>query len=307
MTSLPLLLLAADHRNSLERDLYELTEPPTAEQAERIVADKLIVYEALLEALKDLPKDVQPGILIDEQYGAEVAELVKRTDGTVRLAMPIEASGEKWFHFAYGDQWKAHAEYFGADYPKILVRDNPGLDGGEREAQASRVAEVSSWARDSGRPLIIELIVPATPHDLERTGGSQPRYDDELRPGYMVSVIEYLQDHGVDPAIWKVEGLDRHDDAVAITEVARRAGRDARCLVLGRHASQEQVVHWLRIAAPIPGFIGFAIGRSIWWDPLLSHLHHRSTATEARRQIAAAYVTFVNDYLSGRKSGPPEL
>jgi len=297
----PLLILAADHRASLERDLYGLAGPPTPAQAAGISADKLLIYQALVDALPLLPGGVQPGILIDEQYGASAAELAARTGGAVSLAMPVEASGQQWFRFAYGEDWQAHAGFFATDHAKILVRDNPGLDPALRASQAGRIAQVSAWAADNGRALIIELLVPATPGDLDAAGGDTGRYDRELRPAHTLAVIEYLQDHGVDPAIWKVEGLDRRDDAVAIAGTARRGGRTADCIVLGRDASHDQLDRWLQVAAPVPGFIGFAIGRSIWQDPLRAHLHHEATAAEARRRITAAYLDYARYYLDARE------
>ena len=198
----PLLILAADHRNSLERDLYGLTAAPTPEQAARISADKMLIYQALLDAGSHLPASVQPGILIDEQYGAAIADLAARTDGAISLAMPIEASGEQWFHYAY-DDWQAHAGFFAADHTKILIRDNPGLEPGQRAAQAERVAKVSDWAAASDRALIVELLVPASDADLAAAGGAVASYDVTLRPEHTVQVIEYLQDHGVTPALWR--------------------------------------------------------------------------------------------------------
>jgi 5-dehydro-2-deoxygluconokinase len=295
-----LLILAADHRNSLERDLYGLTAPPTPAQAARVSADKLQIYQALLDAAPDLPAGVQPGMLIDEQYGASVAELASRSAGAVSLCMPIEASGEEWFQFAYGEHWQRHAEFFATDHAKVLVRDNPGLDPGLRERQAQRLAQVSEWAVAGNRSLILELLVPATDADKGATAGSADRYDDELRPGHTLKVMEYLQDRGVEPAIWKVEGLDRHDDAVAVAAMAVRAGRQARCVVLGRHAPPDKLDHWLQVAAPIPGWTGFAIGRSIWWDAIHAHLHHHCTAAEARRRVARAYLDYANYYVEAR-------
>ncbi len=295
-----LLILAADHRNSLERDLYGLTTSPTPAQAAQISADKLLVYQALLAAVPQLPAGVQPGILIDEQYGASVAELAPRSAGAVSLFVPLEASGEEWFCFAYGDDWQRHAGFFAAEHAKVLVRDNPGLDPDLRERQAHQLAQVSAWAAAASRSLILELLVPATDADKDATAGSTDRYDDELRPGYTLKVMEYLQDYGVEPAIWKVEGLDRHDDAVAVAAMAVRSGRQARCVVLGRHAPHEKLDHWLQVAAPVPGWTGFAIGRSIWWDALRAHRHHHCTAGEARRRITGAYLDYARYYLKAR-------
>jgi myo-inositol catabolism protein IolC len=228
-----LLILAVDHRASLEHDPYDLTGPPTPAHAAQISADKLLVYQALLDAAGQLPAEVQPGILVDEQYGAGVAELAARSGDAVSLCMPIEASGQDWFGFAYGDDWQQHAGFFA--------------------------------------------------------------------PGHTLAVMEYLRDRGVDPAIWAVEGLDRHDDAVAVAATAGRGGRRARCVVLGRHAPREDLEHWLQVAAPIPGWTGFAIGRSIWQAPLHAHLHHYCTAGQARRRIAAAYLDYGRHYLSARE------
>jgi len=300
-----LLILAADHRDSLERGLYGLTAPPTPAQAARISDDKLLVYQALLDAAAWVPAQVQPGVLIDEQYGASVAELASHSDGAISLCMPLEASGQEWFRFAYGDDWQRHAGSFEAEHAKVLVRDNPGLDPARREQQARRLGQVSAWAARAGRSLILELLVPATDADKDATAGNVHRYDAELRPGHTLQVMEYLQDYGVEPAFWTVEGLDRHDAAVAVAAMAQRGGRQARCLTGGGHAPYDTLKHWLQVAAPIPGWAGFAIGRGIWWDPLRAHLRHLSTAGEARRRIRAVYADYARYYLNAREGTLP--
>ena len=299
-TDRALLILADDHRDSLEKDLYKLTEQPTDAQAARIRADKMLVYEALVDATRKLPDHAQAGILIDEQYGAEVAALAAKSDGLVNLSMPIEASGKDWFEFAYGDEWRTHAGYFATDHAKVLIRDNPGLSVPERLQQAERLKVVSAWAAETRHHLIVELLVPATEDDLKAVAGDKKRYDDELRPKLTVTVIEFLQEHGADPAIWKVEGMNTTEDAAAIADVAKRGGRTADCIVLGRHASKEDLDHWLEIAAPLPGYVGFAIGRSIWWDPLADHLAGTIGKDVAQQRISDNYVGFARDYLRAR-------
>jgi myo-inositol catabolism protein IolC len=169
--------------------------------------------------------------------------------------MPLEASGEEWFEFAYGDGWQGHAGFFATEHAKVLVRDNPGLDPGLRERQSQRLAQVSVWAAAANRSLILELLVPATEADKGATTGSTDRYDEELRPGHTLKVMEYLQDRGVEPSIWKIEGLDRHDEAVAVAAMAARAGRQARCVVLGRHAPPDKLGHWLHYLGARDGML----------------------------------------------------
>jgi myo-inositol catabolism protein IolC len=302
-----LLILAVDHRASLERDLYKLTAAPTPAQAERIAADKLLVYQGLLEAVSELDGKAQPGILIDEQYGASVAELAGNTNGAIDLSMPVEESGQDWFTFEYGERWSEHASLFNTSHTKVLVRDNPAFDAADRERQAERVAQVSAWAASHRRPLILELLVPATPADLQAVGGETARYDAEVRPRLTIDVMTFLQDRAVTPALWKVEGLEHHDDAVAIAAAAQRPDPDARCIILGRHASHDHLDRWLQVAAPVPGFVGFAIGRSIWWDALHAYLRHSATTTKVVERVRDTYLDFARYYLTARDGGGSTL
>jgi 5-dehydro-2-deoxygluconokinase len=298
----PLFILADDHRDSLEKQLYKLTEAPTAAQAARIRADKMLVYEALVDATKRLPDAAQAGILVDEEYGSDVAELAAKSDGLINLSMPLEASGKDWFEFAYGDDWKTHAGYFATDHAKVLIRDNPAMSVPDRLQQAERLKVVSAWAAETRHHLIVELLVPATDSDLRSVGGDTKRYDDELRPKLTQEVIGFLQDHGADPELWKIEGLDRTEDAAAIADLAKRGGRTANCIILGRHASAEDLDRWLKVAAPLAGYVGFAIGRSIWWDPLAGHLDGTLSADVAQYQIAQNYLGFAHAYLDAREA-----
>jgi myo-inositol catabolism protein IolC len=302
MTNPPraLLILADDHRDSLEKELYRLTAPPTDAQAARIRADKMLVYDALVDATEQLPSGAQAGILVDEEYGADVAARAANSNGLVNLSMPIEASGKDWFEFAYGDDWRQHAGLFATDHAKVLIRDNPSLPVPDRLRQAERLKVVSAWAGETGHNLIVELLVPATDADLASVGGDKKRYDDELRPRLTLEVISFLQDNGADPALWKVEGMDTTEDAAAVAELARRGGRVADCIVLGRHASKEDLDHWLEVAAQLPGYVGFAIGRSIWWDPLSDLLAGTISTDVARARIAQNYLDFARDYLAAR-------
>ena len=94
--------------------------------------------------------------------------------------------------------------------------------------------------------------------------------------------------------------MDTAKDAAAVADLAKRGGRTAECIILGRHASTEDLDRWLAVAAPLPGYVGFAIGRSIWWDPLAGHLAGAIGTDVARHQIAENYLYFVHQYLNAR-------
>ncbi|MDQ1551785.1 MAG: hypothetical protein QOD50_1207, partial [Actinomycetota bacterium] len=99
-----------------------------------------------------------------------------------------------------------------------------------------------------------------------------------------------------------VEGMDSTKDAAAVADLAKRGGRTADCIILGRHASKEDLDRWLDVAAPLPGYVGFAIGRSIWWDPLAAHYAGTIGSDVARHQIAENYLYFAHAYLNARAS-----
>ena len=117
---------------------------------------------------------------------------------------------------------------------------------------------------------MFELLVPAEQAQLERSSGDKKAYDLELRPGLMVQAIHELQDAGIEADVWKIEGLDRREDCERIVGrgAARRAGHSVGCIVLGRGEDDKKVREWLATAAAVPGFIGFAVGRTTFWDPL---------------------------------------
>jgi 5-dehydro-2-deoxygluconokinase len=69
--------------------------------------------------------------------------------------------------------------------------------------------------------------------------------------------------------------------------------------VLGRGADDAAVDHWLRMGSGVPGYIGFAIGRSIWWDPLKAFVDGNLAREEAAKQIAANYRRFIDVYNGG--------
>ncbi|OII12643.1 2-deoxy-5-keto-D-gluconate 6-phosphate aldolase domain-containing protein [Curtobacterium sp. MCBA15_008] len=293
----PLFLFAMDQRSSLLEHTYDESggEPVDEAEAERVRAGKQLVYRGVLTALAAGASRDRTGVLVDERYGADVARLAK--DAGLQLAMPVERSGREWFELEYGDDWLAHVDAFDPDFVKVLVRDNPAFDADRRQQQASDLAAVAAALHDAGRPFLVELLVPGT----DDQKASVDDYDRDLRPDLVVQVLEYLQDRGVEADVWKLEGLDAREDAERVVATARRGGRDAvQCIVLGRDAPEEQLDHWLRTAAPVDGFVGFAIGRSNWEEPLEDVVREHLDTEAAEQLIAANYRHFVDTWLEAR-------
>jgi 5-dehydro-2-deoxygluconokinase len=296
----PLYILPFDHRESFETKLYGWEPPLGPAQAAEIVSAKRLVYDGFRAALAaGVPRE-KAGILVDEQFGAAILRDAA-AEGVV-TACPAEKSGQAEFEFEYGEEFGRHVEAFDPTFCKVLVRYNPAGDRALNRRQAGRLKRLSDFlaARDRSR-FMFELLVPAEPIQLERLGGDRTTYDLELRPRLMVEAIRELQEAGVGPDLWKVEGLDRRADCQAVVRAARGGGRDrVGCIVLGRGADEQKVRDWLGVAAGVPGFIGFAVGRTDFWQPLAAWRAGTATREQAVAEIARRYHEFV-DVFEGRR------
>jgi myo-inositol catabolism protein IolC len=291
-----LYILAFDHRGSFQKKMFGIDGEPTEEETATISDAKHVIFEGMRIASERGVDGSAVGVLVDEQFGGAIPNDAK-ADG-LRLAMPVEKSGQDEFDFQYGDDFGAHIEKFDPDFSKVLVRLNPDGDADMNREQLERLKRLADWLHDNGRKFLFELLVPAEDAQLEQVGGDTNRYDAELRPELMRRAIEQIQDTGVEVDIWKIEGVEAREDAQRLAEQTRSGnGREnVACVLLGRGAGTEQVDHWLQQAAPVHGFIGFAIGRSIWWDALKGFLSGDLEREAAAEQIADNYLRFIRVY-----------
>ncbi len=295
----PLYILPFDHRGSFETKMFGWHEPLSAEQTAEIAVSKQIIYDGFKAALASGVEKENAAILVDEQFGAAI--LTDAVSHGYHTACPAEKSGQEEFDFQYGDDFAAHIEAFHPTFCKVLVRYNPGGDAVMNRNQAARLRKLSEYLQTAGRSLFMfELLVPADKAQLAKVDNDKHRYDLELRPQLMVQTLKELQDAGVEPDVWKIEGLDRAEDCARIVATARRNGRDkVGCIILGRGEDEEHVRQWLTVAAGVEGFIGFAVGRTDFWDALVGWRAAKKTREEAVAQIAGRYTEFVGIFEAG--------
>ncbi len=261
----PLYVLPFDHRASFETKMFGLEGPPTAEETAKIAAAKQVIYDGFLAALGAGVPEEKACVLVDEQFGAAI--LRDAAAHGHAFACPVERSGQDEFDFEYGEDFARHIEAFRPTFSKVLVRYNPEGPLDLNRTQLARLKRLSDYLRDeSASAFLFELLVPPETEQLERFGGDRKAYDLNLRPGLMAQAIQQIQNAGVEPDVWKVEGLDQRSDCERIVETAHRGGREkVGCIVLGRGADDAQVQRWLATAAGVPGYIGFAVGRTDFW------------------------------------------
>ncbi len=290
-----LYVLAFDHRGSFQKKFFGIQGEPDAEQTAIIADAKHLIFEGMLQAVGSGADPSVTGVLVDEQFGSTVPQ--EAHEKGLKLAMPAERSGQNMFDFQYGDDFGEHILKFDPDFTKVLVRYNPEGDGGENAVQLEKLKRLSDWLKQHDRKFLFELLVPAEDAQLQSVDGDTDRYDAELRPQLMQRAIAEIQDFGIEVDIWKIEGVDERSDCEMLAEQARSGGRDGVvCVVLGRGADDDKVDEWLRAAAPVDGFVGFAIGRSIWWDPLKAYVDGKIERSAGAAKIAESFLRFVKVY-----------
>jgi myo-inositol catabolism protein IolC len=289
-----LYILPFDHRNSFQTKLFGWQSPLGAAQTAEIVGAKQVIYDGFLAALAAGVSREKAGILVDEQFGAAI--LRDATSRSIVTACPAEKSGQDEFDFEYGEDFARHIEALDPVFCKVLVRYNPNGDRTLNKRQAARLRRLSDFLAARGRSrFLFELLVPPEKIQLDRLNGDKKAYDIELRPRLMVEAIQELQDGGIEPDLWKVEGLAKPEDCERVVTAARSGGRrDVGCIVLGRGADTGQVREWLEVAAAVPGFVGFAIGRTVFWDPLVAWRSKKATRDETVAEIARRYRQFTD-------------
>jgi myo-inositol catabolism protein IolC len=291
-----LLILAFDHRASFLEKMFGIKgRPPTPDEKRQIEDYKKIVFEGFrLAVKKNVPKDIA-GLLVDEEFGSSVLRDARKEGLT--FAMPVEKSGQDEFDFDYGENFAKHIEEFNPTFVKVLVRYNPEGDPEMNKRQLKRLKNLSDYLHRANRNFLFELIVPATPAQLAKLGGAKEKYDQELRPKIMVTSLKEIQAAGVEPHIWKLEGVDKPADAKAVVKQAQSGGRKVGVITLGRGESKEKVQEWLTVGAKIPGIIGFAVGRTIFWNPLADFKAGKINRKQAVEQIAQNYGEFTELWL----------
>jgi myo-inositol catabolism protein IolC len=296
----PLYILPFDHRGSFETGMFGWKGALTPQQTAEIAAAKRVIYDGFKAAVAaGVPKQ-KAGILVDEQFGAAILRDAAADGFTI--ACPAEKSGQDEFDFEYGDNFPSHIEAFQPTFCKVLVRYNPEGNQVLNRRQTERLKRLSDYLHTQSRSLFMfELLVPAEKAQLEKVKGDKKTYDLEIRPHLMVQTIEELQDAHVEADVWKIEGLDRREDCERIVAAARNGGRDkVGCIVLGRGEDKNKVRDWLTIAATVPGFIGFAVGRTDFWEPLVGWRAKTTTREAAVNEIAQRYREFVDIFEKAR-------
>ncbi len=288
----PLFIMACDHRASFAKGIFGVTSedwPP--ELTEAIRGYKYLIYQGLLKAIEQgVPKD-HAAILIDELTGDKVLKEAKQAG--IATILTVERSGQAEFTFEYGEDFPAHIVKYGPTFTKALIRYNPDGDAELNARQREKLKVLGDYCHQNNLKFLIEPLIPALPHQLAEVAGDKHRYDAELRPDLTIRMIKEMQTDGVEVDIWKIEGLENPASYEEIIAQAREGGRnEVSIVVLGRGESDEAVQKWLEAGKQVKGVIGFAIGRTIFMQPLMDLHKQKITQDQAINKICENYLSF---------------
>jgi myo-inositol catabolism protein IolC len=259
-------MLAADHRWQWE----EWCDAHAVSRA-RIGEVKRIAYEGFLQA-RDRSSDVRAygALLLDEQYASAVIADALRD--RVEVGTPAERPGV--FPLAWTTDPFDRA-LTGA-FVKVLIRYRPEQEPAVRDQQFEKLASLLAWCTDARKPLVIEILVP-------RRDEAEAEFEASGRPAIVAAIIRAAYARGLAPEFWKIEGTPAAEGARMI-DAAIAEHPVPRQIILGKGADTSTIGAWFAAAAGSRTAVGFAIGRSVVWEPATAFL----LGTQARDAAVAA-------------------
>jgi 5-dehydro-2-deoxygluconokinase len=235
----------------------------------------MLIYKGFKDATTKLIPSDYAAILCDEEYGDAVLADAQ-INGFITM-LTIEKSGEKEFKFQYPNFAK-HIEKYHPTFVKVLIRYNPEDPDSLKARQKKNLKLASDFCHTNNYKFLLELLVIPTENQLKKVQKSKLRYDREIRPLLTKEVIKDFQDYAVEPDVWKLEGYETVEAYEKIIRAIKTGGREnVNLVVLGRGADDEKVDQWLQLGAEeewftvgpkVEGVIGFAVGRTIFWEAL---------------------------------------
>jgi 5-dehydro-2-deoxygluconokinase len=115
----------------------------------------------------------------------------------------------------------------------------------------------------------------------------------------LAGFIAEAYQRGVTPEFWKIEGTLAPQGARAI-DAAIAAQPSCRQIILGKAADLSTIDRWFAACAASATASGFAIGRSVFWEPSAAFLEGTISADAAAEAIAGTYLELVGAWQRSR-------
>ena len=283
-------MVAFDHRSSLDRDLDRIGAASGPVRRSEL---KVMIWQSVQDVLPRLPVRARAAVLVDRGHGRIVSDAVA---AGVTVATALEASGHRRLtpDAAPADLLRdLRATYGGLG--KVLVRwfrDDSALD---RRRQLDELRRLDDLVAEAGAGLLLELLIPPAADEVAGPGSRQC-WEETALPGRQLAAVEEILESGVTPRVWKVEGHPDADAAGDLSVLVGSARHDASILVLGGGAEIDDLRRVFSCGAHDGRFSGFAVGRSIWWQPTAAFSRGDIDETSARRAIGDNFLAVIDAF-----------
>jgi 5-dehydro-2-deoxygluconokinase len=266
----PVYMLAIDHR-------WQWVEWCDANQVDhsRIPAAKELAAEAFLVSRERSEAVRQSGaLLVDVTYGRTAFDTARQAGAVV--GTPAERAG------AFPLEWTDTFEQaLPGAFVKVLVRHGSDVAPVIVSKQRDQLLDLQRWCAAAGKTFVLEVLVaPAA--------GEESDFDAAGRPQLLAAYIRESYGLGLMPDFWKIEGMPNRE-SLQVVDAAIRLVEGPRQLILGKGAGMDAVRTWFGAAAGATTAAGFAIGRTVYFEPASNWLRGRSSREAAVEQIAENY------------------
>jgi len=300
----PLYILSFDQRRSplgvaVPEEMLTPEQMGAIESAKsQIALAKYIIYDGFRAAVTAGVPQSKAGVLVDERFGADI--LRDAVACGYHTAYPVEKVRHDEFDFEYGKDFSKHIEDFQPTFCHAQVRYSPRGDRNRR--QSDRLKILSDYLHGTGRRrtfFMLELLVPAEKVQLARIDESRSTSESEIRPQLIIQAVHELQGAGVEPDVWQIAGINCRDDYKKLIVAVRCDGREKVGCIIGDGGHDEKSIREALITgASVPGIVGFAVGPSLFAEPLTQWGTRRTAHKTAATEIAQRYKALVTIFES---------
>lgn len=249
-------IFAFDHRSQF----YDLACECGAEES-RLPRLKLLLVEAVAKAEQELGLQHRVGVLIDQRYGEDA--LHAATGRGWWVGRPIELPGSNPLEFEYGRSIGSQLLQWPREHVvKCLVQFDPDGEPESRLEQETQLHTLYDAVKQSGHELLLEVIPPT---NSAATGTPGER---------VLRAMTRFYNLGIRPEWWKLKPLPAADWTAIDALIAERDPYCRGVVLLGLNAPFAELAEGFAAAAHSTSCRGFAVGRSLFYEPARAWLRN---------------------------------
>lgn len=287
----PLVYMAAlDHRDSFRSALGRIRSDRGPARRREL---KLIVWTGLAAVFPRVAERARVCVLID-RGNERIARETQSAGG--RVALALEESGSPTLRPEAGYSiLRRELRSLQGGYGKVLLRWHPDDPDARKLSQLAVLRRLNDVGADSGAELLLELLIHPRP-SVGTGRATARRWEDSVLPTLQHQAVEEILGHGMSPALWKMEGHANSLEAARVDALVGSSRPDAGVLILGGGSDIGDLRQAFSCGAGNRCFRGFAVGRSIWQEPILGFCRGEITQSEAESMIGDNFLAVVDAY-----------